>query len=121
MPMKSPHIPIRTCVACRATDQKRELLRIVRPREGDVRFDAGGKLSGRGAYICASEQCILLARKQRKLERSLKVSAVPDGLFEELLNRVAAPGPSPPSGPTAGHTGRHSGLHAAQRSQERGE
>jgi predicted RNA-binding protein YlxR (DUF448 family) len=111
MPIKPPHIPIRTCVACRATGQKRGLLRVVRPPEGDVRFDAKGKLSGRGAYVCASPECIRLARKQRKLERSLKVGAVPDSLFEELMSLAAAQGPSPSSGTPAvsGSAGERSG------------
>lgn len=78
------HIPIRTCVACRETDQKRSLLRIVRLADGTVAFDATGKMSGRGAYVCAEPACIALARKQKKLERSLKVTGLPDSLFDAL-------------------------------------
>ena len=83
--MKPKHVPIRTCVACRETDEKRDLLRVVRLPDGSVVYDAKGKLSGRGAYICATEKCIALARKQRKLERSLKLERIPDELFQELL------------------------------------
>src|SRR5215470_2152629 len=86
--MKQRHIPIRTCVACRATDEKRDLLRVVRQPDGSVRYDPKGKLSGRGAYICANTGCIALARKQKRLERSLKVSGIPEDLFSELSARA---------------------------------
>jgi uncharacterized protein len=86
---KPRHIPIRTCVACRTADAKRVLLRVVRQADGSVRYDLKGKLSGRGAYVCARPECIALARKQKKLERSLKVSGVPEELFIELGARAA--------------------------------
>jgi predicted RNA-binding protein YlxR (DUF448 family) len=76
-------------VACRATDEKRDLLRVVRPPDGVVVYDPRGKLAGRGAYVCAKAACIALARKQRKLERSLKVATVPADLFDALSARAA--------------------------------
>ena len=85
---KQRHIPIRTCVACRTADAKRVLLRVVRLADGSVRYDPKGKISGRGAYVCARPECIALARKQKKLERSLKVSALPEELFIELGTRA---------------------------------
>lgn len=85
---KQRHIPIRTCVACRTTDAKRTLLRVVRQSDGSVQYDPKGKLSGRGAYVCARPECVALARKQKKLERSLKVSPIPEELFTELDARA---------------------------------
>jgi len=81
---KPKHIPTRTCVACRASDEKHDLLRVVRQPDGSVCYDPRGKLSGRGAYVCARPACIALARKQKRLERSLKITAVPEALFDEL-------------------------------------
>ena len=92
--MKPKHTPIRTCVACRETDEKRDLLRITRQPDGSLLYDPKGKMPGRGAYLCARTSCIMLARKQKKLERSLKVSGVPETLFEELNAQVAL-NPSP--------------------------
>jgi len=91
--LKPKHTPIRTCVACRATDEKRDLLRVVRQPDGAVLHDPKGKMAGRGAYICARPECIALARKQKKLERSLKVSVLPAELFGELNARVVATEP----------------------------
>ena len=87
---KRRHIPIRTCVACRETDEKRDLLRVVRQPDGTVCYDPKGKISGRGAYVCARTECITLARKQKKLERSLKVNGLPEDLFDTLRARAAA-------------------------------
>lgn len=86
---KIRHVPIRTCVACRETDEKRDLMRVVRHPDGTVSHDPKGKLAGRGAYVCARPECIALARKQKKLERSLKVGALTEALFVELSARAA--------------------------------
>jgi hypothetical protein len=82
--MRKKHIPLRTCVACRTTGDKRGLLRVVRPPEGPVVYDQSGKKNGRGAYVCANISCIETARKQKKLERSLRAEITPE-VFEELL------------------------------------
>lgn len=88
--MRPRHVPIRTCVACRTSGDKRGLLRVVRNPESGVAFDASGKANGRGAYVCATETCIQSARKQNKLGRSLKTE-VPSTLYEELLTHAKAP------------------------------
>lgn len=56
MKRRVKHIPQRTCVGCRATLAKRELIRIVRTAEG-VRVDPTGKLAGRGAYLHDRRAC----------------------------------------------------------------
>ena len=89
--MKQRHVPIRMCVVCRETSVKRSLLRVVRTAGEDptVIFDKNGKASGRGAYVCAVKECIEKAVKQKRFERSLNVSSVPDGLVAELLTAAA--------------------------------
>ena len=66
------HIPQRTCVACRRTTAKRELVRIVRTPQGAVEIDPTGKTSGRGAYLCKAQQCWQLALKKERLDYALK-------------------------------------------------
>ena len=57
-------IPERQCVGCRAKKPKSELIRIVRPADSETaELDRTGKKSGRGAYICRNEQCLLKAIK----------------------------------------------------------
>ena len=50
------HVPQRTCVGCRETLAKRELIRVVRRPDG-VQIDPTGKLSGRGAYLHNRRSC----------------------------------------------------------------
>lgn len=66
------HIPMRTCIACKETKPKRELLRVVRTPDGHVLLDATGKKSGRGAYICARLSCWETAIKKKRLEQEFK-------------------------------------------------
>ena len=68
--MKTKKIPMRMCLGCGEMKPKRELIRVVKPKEGDISLDLTGKKSGRGAYICKSVECFEKARKARKFERS---------------------------------------------------
>ncbi len=72
------HIPIRTCVACRGTNAKRELVRVVRSPDGSVTIDPSGKRSGRGAYLCAARQCWDSGLKRGVLSRALKIESIPE-------------------------------------------
>jgi len=107
--IKPKHVPIRTCVACRTSDAKRGLLRIVRLADGTAAYDPKGKMPGRGAYVCAQIACISLARKQKKLERSLKIPQIPEPLFQELELQCDThgqdSGPLAPPPDDAGRTG----------------
>ncbi|MBQ9044022.1 MAG: YlxR family protein [Eggerthellaceae bacterium] len=63
---------VRTCVGCGTQSDKVQLLRIVRTDEG-VKFDATGRVPGRGAYVC-SQECLSDAFSSRKLQRALRCS-----------------------------------------------
>ena len=41
----------RMCIACRQMKDKRQLVRIVKNKEGQISVDLTGKQNGRGAYI----------------------------------------------------------------------
>ena len=75
-PARPRHVPQRTCVACRRTDAKRGLLRLVRDAEGRVALDPTGKRNGRGAYLCHSPACWEQALKRKGLERALRVETL---------------------------------------------
>lgn len=68
--MKTKKKPMRMCLGCGEMKPKRELIRVVKSKEGDISLDLTGKKSGRGAYICKSVECFEKARKARKFERS---------------------------------------------------
>lgn len=77
------NVPLRMCAVCRACKEKKELIRIVKNKEGDVFIDPTGKANGRGAYICKDGECASEAEKKKALERSFK-SPVNKELFSQL-------------------------------------
>ena len=71
--MTAKKIPMRNCLGCMEGRPKKELVRVVRPADGEaVCVDATGKKNGRGAYLCPSRECLAKARKARRLERALE-------------------------------------------------
>lgn len=87
--MKTKKIPMRMCLGCGEMKPKKELVRVVKPKEGDISLDLTGKKAGRGAYICHSAECLAKARKARRLEKSFscKISdEIYDSMEEELKN-----------------------------------
>ena len=74
------HIPQRTCIACRAEQGKRSLVRLVRTPEGRVQVDATGRANGRGAYLHPNQACWVKALKGATIKNALKVSPAPDDI-----------------------------------------
>jgi len=77
-------VPMRKCVATGEMKPKKELVRIVRSKEGDVSVDLTGKKSGRGAYLSLERDAILLAKKKNILANHLQTD-IDSALYEELL------------------------------------
>ncbi len=86
MPKK---IPQRQCMGCRERKAKREMIRVVRSPEGDVSLDFGGKMNGRGAYICPDPECLKKAIRSKSLDRSLEVS-IPEEVYDRLNKEMEA-------------------------------
>ena len=76
-------MPVRMCVGCQEMKNKKEMIRVIKTPEGTFMLDATGKKNGRGAYVCPSEECLQLARKNKGLERSFK-QAIPAEVYESL-------------------------------------
>ena len=77
-PHSVKHIPQRTCVACRETKAKRELIRLVHISNESVEVDTSGKKAGRGAYLCPTPECWEMGLKGGQLERSLRTKLTQD-------------------------------------------
>ena len=86
MQKKSPQ---RQCMGCPERKAKRELIRVVRTPEGTVRLDFGGKMNGRGAYLCPNPECLKKAIRAKALERSLEVS-IPEEVAAQLEKEMEA-------------------------------
>lgn len=66
--------PERSCIVCRNKFDKRDLLRIVKNKDGDIFYDETGKANGRGAYVCKSEKCINTFLNKNFLDRAYRQS-----------------------------------------------
>ena len=82
-------IPQRQCMGCRERKAKRELIRVVRTPEGTVNLDFGGKMNGRGAYICPQMECLKKALKSKALDRRLEVT-IPQDVYDRLEKEMEA-------------------------------
>ena len=80
-------IPQRQCMGCRERKSKREMIRVVRSPEGNVSLDFGGKMNGRGAYLCPNMDCLKKAIRSKALDRSLEVT-IPEDVYERLQKEM---------------------------------
>jgi uncharacterized protein len=103
-PQRVKHVPMRTCIACRESKPKRELLRVVRTPDGHVQLDATGKKAGRGAYLCAKLSCWEIALKRKRLESEFEVVISPED--REALDAFVATLPTDDPAPTDATAGK---------------
>lgn len=85
--MKKRKIPLRQCIGCMESKPKKELIRIVKTKDGEMKVDKIGKVAGRGAYICNNIECFKIAHKKRALNRAFQQDVSQDvynKLHEEL-------------------------------------
>lgn len=85
---KGHKLPMRMCVACRAMQPKKEMLRIVCDAEQCAAVDVTAKAPGRGAYLCLKQECLERAIKIRALERA--IGAKVDEKFRHQFMRELA-------------------------------
>lgn len=81
--MQVKRVPLRMCAGCGEMKPKKELVRVVKPPEGEISIDLTGKKAGRGAYVCPSPECLKKARKNRRIERSFQCR-IPDEIYDAM-------------------------------------
>lgn len=81
--MKTRKIPLRTCVITKEQLPKKELIRVVRAKEGYVEVDETGKMNGRGAYIKKDLDVLEKAIKTKALEKKLECD-IDESVYEEI-------------------------------------
>ena len=79
--MKS--LPQRTCIGCNTKKDKKDFIRIVKDKDGNISIDKTGKASGRGAYLCDNIECFEKARKSKKLEKAFEMK-IDEKIYEDL-------------------------------------
>lgn len=78
---------LRMCIVCRDRSDKKELVRVVRNKNGEVFLDKTGKANGRGAYVCKSKDCFDKLKKTRALNRVFKCE-IPLEIYEKLGEEI---------------------------------
>lgn len=80
-------IPLRKCTGCGEMKPKKELVRVLKTTDDEIVIDVTGRMNGRGAYICHSDECLKKAIKTKAIERSLGISVSQD-IYDELKKEL---------------------------------
>ena len=83
--MKKRKIPTRKCILTNEMFPKKDLLRIVKNKEGEISVDPTGKKAGRGAYVVSDLEVINNAKDKKLLEKFF--STTPE-IMEPISNEV---------------------------------
>jgi uncharacterized protein len=85
--LKEKKIPQRMCTGCMEMKPKRELIRVVNDKEGNLSMDLTGKKPGRGAYICRNLECFEKAFKNKRLDKNLETK-ISDDIYLKLKEEI---------------------------------
>ena len=76
-------IPMRRCLATNESFPKKDLLRIVRTPEKEIKVDTTGKLNGKGAYLSKSMDALKIAKQKKLLDKALEIE-IDESVYEEI-------------------------------------
>lgn len=76
-------MPQRTCMGCNIKKDKKDFIRIVKSKDGEISIDKTGKMPGRGAYLCDNVECLEKAMKTKRIERTFETK-IDDEIYEKL-------------------------------------
>lgn len=85
--LKEKKEPIRLCLACRERNYKKNLIRIVKEKTGEIFVDDLKKSQGRGAYLCFKVSCFKILQKKKGLERCFRCK-INENVYVELEKRI---------------------------------
>lgn len=81
-------LPQRTCLGCNEKKDKKDLIRIVKNKNGEIYIDITGKMEGRGTYICKSEECLKKLIKNKRLSKTFEMEILANTYenLEKIIN-----------------------------------
>ncbi len=82
-------IPMRRCIGCGESKEKKMLIRVIRSPEGRIMTDPTGRAAGRGAYLCRDPECLRKAVRRKSLNKALRDN-VPAEIYAELEKELRA-------------------------------
>ena len=71
--------PMRTCVGCRESKPKKDMIRVC-CYEGELSVDVTGRAKGRGVYVCSDPECLAKVIKKKALCRGFRMGFGDDKL-----------------------------------------
>lgn len=80
-------IPMRKCTGCGELKPKKDLVRVIKDENSEVKMDLTGKQNGRGAYVCRSMECLNKAIKTKAIERSLQTK-ISEEVYDKLKTEL---------------------------------
>lgn len=84
---KTRKIPLRKSVVSGEIIDKRDLLRIVKSKDGEISIDPTGKKNGRGAYIKLDNEEARQAKHKKSFNRSFSMD-IPEEFYDDLIAYV---------------------------------
>ena len=76
-------LPQRKCIGCNTSKDKKELIRVVKNKQGEINLDKTGRLPGRGAYLCNNIECLEKVIKNRRLEKTFEMK-IENEIYDKL-------------------------------------
>ncbi len=83
--MQVKKVSLRTCVVTREKLEKKDLIRVVINKEGNIFIDKTHKANGRGVYLKNDIEVFKIAKSKKILDRALKCE-VDESIYDELIN-----------------------------------
>ncbi len=81
--MKPKKPIIRTCVVSHEKCEKKDLLRIVKTKDQQIKIDETGKMNGKGAYIKKDKELLKIAKKNKALDKALDIT-IPEEIYDKI-------------------------------------
>ena len=76
-------MPQRTCMGCNTKKDKKDFIRIVKNKDGEISIDKTGRMPGRGAYLCDNIECLEKAIKTKRIDKIFETK-IDDEIYEKL-------------------------------------
>lgn len=87
--MKKKKIPMRKCILTNEMQPKKDMIRVVINKEGEIFADATGKKQGRGAYVSKDVALVEKAQQREVLEKYFNATKdTLDPVYKEIIRLI---------------------------------
>ncbi|MGZ9455450.1 RNase P modulator RnpM [Staphylococcus epidermidis] len=87
--MRKKKIPMRKCIISNEMRPKKDMIRVVINKEGEIFADATGKKQGRGAYVSKDVALVEKAQQREVLEKYFNVAKdTLDPVYKEIIRLI---------------------------------